>query len=249
MGSCELSDVLFPGIELRAERLQVAGRTLFVDAVGTAPPGCCPDCGDAARRVHSRYWRRPADRPVGGRKGLVRLRVRRFLCDKPMCSGRTFVEQVEGFTRSHGQSSPARRELDRFVAVELGGRPGERLCRRLTVSGRRTSLIRVLSAPVVPDRAPQVADRWHLLQNLSAVVEKTCHQHRNCLRKHAQVRPSLLPRPESPHPHQAVAITGQGRSSPHRRRAGVVCVASPRAGAARQRRLQRRLHEWGRSSL
>jgi transposase len=38
----------------------------------------------------------------------------------------------------------------------------------------------------VKDAAPNaldVADRWCLLQNLSAAVEKTCHQHRDCLRK------------------------------------------------------------------
>ncbi|MEU9088049.1 transposase family protein [Streptomyces sp. NPDC048357] len=126
--------------------MHVAGRTLLVDAVGTAPPGRCPDCGNGARRVHSRYWRRLADRPVGGREVLVRLRVRRFLCDVPMCRRRTFVEQIEGFTRSHGQLSVAMHHLARFVAVELGGRPGERLCRRLALSGRRTSLIRLLPA-------------------------------------------------------------------------------------------------------
>ncbi|MEU9015167.1 transposase [Streptomyces sp. NPDC048479] len=37
----------------------------------------------------------------------------------------------------------------------------------------------------VPD-ALEIADRWHLLQNLSAAVEKTCHQHRPCLKKHAE---------------------------------------------------------------
>ncbi|WP_285544166.1 ISL3 family transposase [Streptomyces lavendulae] len=261
MGLRELSDVLFPGIELRIERVHVASRILFVDAVGSGPPGRCPDCGNGARRVHSRYWRRLADQPVGGREVLVRLRVRRFLCEMPMCRRRTFVEQVEGFTRSHGQSSVAMRDLIRFVAMQLGGRPGERLCRRLALSGRRTSLIRLLSAPEVPARAPrvlgvddfafrrghtygtvlvdvergkpfdvlpdrssetflawleahpgaevicrdratgytraikqaatgaiEVADRWHLMQNLSVVVEKTCHQHRACLRKHAQER-------------------------------------------------------------
>ncbi|WP_405584427.1 transposase [Streptomyces sp. NBC_01092] len=35
-----------------------------------------------------------------------------------------------------------------------------------------------------PDAA-EVADRWHMLQHLSAAVEETCHQHRACLHKYA----------------------------------------------------------------
>jgi hypothetical protein len=53
----------------------------------------------------------------------------------------------------------------------------------------------------------EVADRWHSLQNLSAAAEKTCHQHRDCLRKHAEeetvtkapdMAPMLLPPAELP---------------------------------------------------
>ncbi|MGW0885701.1 ISL3 family transposase [Streptomyces sp. NPDC002671] len=36
-----------------------------------------------------------------------------------------------------------------------------------------------------PD-AVQIADRWHLLQSLSRAVEQVCHQHRGCLKKHAE---------------------------------------------------------------
>ncbi|MFE6886759.1 ISL3 family transposase [Streptomyces sp. NPDC057694] len=62
----------------------------------------------------------------------------------------------------------------------------------------------------VRDAAPhalEIADRWHLLQNLSAGVEKTCHQHRYCLRKRAEEKtvaeapgppPTLLPPTELP---------------------------------------------------
>jgi transposase len=51
-----------------------------------------------------------------------------------------------------------------------------------------------------PD-ALEVADRWHLLQNLSTAVEKTCRQHRDCLRQQSapetEQRTPLAP-PDSP---------------------------------------------------
>lgn len=44
-----------------------------------------------------------------------------------------------------------------------------------------------------PD-AQEIADRWHLLNNLSSAVEKTCHQHRSCLRKQADAERESAPR-------------------------------------------------------
>ncbi|MFD7079043.1 transposase family protein [Streptomyces sp. NPDC059918] len=45
----------------------------------------CPSCGVTALRVHSTYMRRMADRPLGRRRVLVRLRIRRFFCDNGLC--------------------------------------------------------------------------------------------------------------------------------------------------------------------
>ncbi|MGW1625904.1 ISL3 family transposase [Streptomyces sp. NPDC002172] len=155
----------------------------------------------------------------------------------------------------------------RSVAAELGGRPGARLCRKLSVPAGRMRLLGHLDAPAVPDRAPrvlgvdefafrrgrrygtilvdvethqlvdllpdrssetlaawlrdhagaevvcrdrasaytravkeaapgvtEVADRWHLLRNLSLAVERVCYEHRVCLRKYAEQPRQAQPR-------------------------------------------------------
>ncbi|MEV0322536.1 ISL3 family transposase [Streptomyces sp. NPDC050658] len=273
-------DVLFPGLAVRIRQLCVVGTVLMVDAVGCGRPGRCPDCGVRAARVHSRYWRHLSDRPAGGRQMVIRLLVRRFRCDQPLCPRRTFVEQVWGLSERRKRSTLPMRDLLRAIAVELGGRPGQRLCHKLLLAGRRSLLLGLLEAPPVPARAPrvlgvdefafrkgrtygtllvdvegslpvdvlpdretatltawlrahpgaeivcrdratsftraiqqaapaavEVADRWHLLANLSAAVEKTCHQHRDCLRKHADRHNG--PRAKAPEPNiapQTVAL-------------------------------------------
>lgn len=280
MASKTVEDVLFPGIGVRVERVSDSCGALVVEAVSTGRPGRCPDCRKQARRVQSTYQRTLDERPLGSRRVVVRLRVRRYFCDRKRCSRKTFVEQVPGLTERHRRSSTGLTGWLRSIAVELGGRPAARLCRSLRLAAGRTRLLRLLTAPPVQSRAPrvlgvdefafrkgctygtvlvdveagrvvdvlpnrtsetfavwfkdhpgaeiicrdrataytkavkeaapnalEVADRWHLLQNLSAAVEKTCHQHRNCLRKHAgqETEPTVpepvpmeLPVPELP---------------------------------------------------
>jgi transposase len=254
-----IEDVLFPGIDVRLEGVVVTGALLFVDACACGSPPRCPNCRWRGRRIHSTYRRSLSERPLAGQKLVVRLRVRRFFCDRKSCARRTFVEQVDRLTERHGRSSLGLKEWLKNVAAELGGRPGERLCRKLNLSAGRTRLVGLLEEPsargpaprvlgvdefafrrgrrygtilvdveagrvvdVLPDRtsetfaawltahpgaeiicrdrasaytkaikeavpaAMEIADRWHLLQNLSNAVEKTCHQHRPCLKKHAE---------------------------------------------------------------
>lgn len=267
MASKTVEDVLFHGVDVRVEGVNDSSGILEVEAVSTARPGRCPNCRKQARRIHSTYQRTLDERPLGSRRVIVRLRVRRYFCDRKSCSRTTFVEQVPGLSERYRRSNTGLADWLRSIAIELGGRPAARLCRRLRLTAGRTRLLRLLRAPAVPDRAPrvlgvdefagrvvdvlpdrtsetfaawltehpgaeiicrdrataytkavreaapnalEVADRWHLLQNLSAAVEKTCHQHRDCLRKRAEEEtatevaevpeapPMLLPPAEPP---------------------------------------------------
>ncbi|MEU9989042.1 transposase family protein [Streptomyces sp. NPDC048045] len=77
MASKTVEDVLFPGIDVRVERVDNSSDLLVV-VVSTGRPGRCPNCRKWARRVHSSYQRSLDERPLGSRRVVVRLRVRRY---------------------------------------------------------------------------------------------------------------------------------------------------------------------------
>ncbi|GGW65522.1 transposase family protein [Streptomyces griseoloalbus] len=83
-------DVVAP-FPVDAQAAAVAAR-----AVNRQAP--CPRCGSTSSRIHGRYHRRPADLAVAGRKVVMELLVRRFLCGTPGHGRRTFVGQAEGLT-------------------------------------------------------------------------------------------------------------------------------------------------------
>src|SRR3954470_12564863 len=113
---------------------------LVVEAVSTGRPGRCPNCRKQACRVHSTYQRALEGRPLGSRRVIVRLRVRRYFCDRKSCSRTTFVEQVPGLSARYRRSSTELTGWMRSIAIELGGRPAARLCRRLRLVAGRTRL-------------------------------------------------------------------------------------------------------------
>ncbi|MFD5572684.1 transposase family protein [Streptomyces cadmiisoli] len=73
-------------------------------AAACGPPPRCPGCHALARRARSSYERELAERPLVGEKLQVKLRVRRFFCDRTSCRRKTYVEQAGGRTLSPLQS-------------------------------------------------------------------------------------------------------------------------------------------------
>ncbi|MFF3982237.1 hypothetical protein [Streptomyces sp. NPDC001828] len=156
MASKTVEAVLFPGIDVRVECVSDSSDVLVVEAASTVRPGRWPDCREQARRVRM-YQRDLNERPLGSRQVVFRLQVRRFFCDMKSCSRKMFVEQVPGLSEPHRRSSAGLAGWLRSFAIELGGRPAARLCRRLRLAAAGgTRLLGLLTAPTVPARAPRV---------------------------------------------------------------------------------------------
>ena len=71
--------------------VEVSGAWLCVWAYPRTGDAACPRCGRSSGRVNSRYERRLADAAIGGRRVVIRLRVRRFFCAWPDCPAATFA--------------------------------------------------------------------------------------------------------------------------------------------------------------
>ena len=107
-----------------AEAAEMTSGLLCIWARARADHGVCPRCGQPSSRVHSAYGRRLADAPVGSRRVLVRLAVRRFFCGNPGCPAVTFAEQVEGLTARRVRRTPPLARMLTVIALALAGRAG-----------------------------------------------------------------------------------------------------------------------------
>jgi hypothetical protein len=86
--------------------------------------------------------RQIADTAVAGQWVLIRLQVRRFICDVAACTRRTFVEQADGLTFRYGRVTGLLHETLQVIAAALAGRPGARLAARTAIVTSRSTLLR-----------------------------------------------------------------------------------------------------------
>lgn len=94
----------------------------------------CPVCGHRSRSIHSIYYRHLQDLPWQGMAVQMWLTVGRFRCRNKGCSRRIFCERLPGVARAYGRQTDRTAEIVRLVGYIAGGRPGQRLLVRLSIS-------------------------------------------------------------------------------------------------------------------
>ncbi len=141
----ELVRAVFSGLSgLVIEDVEDAGDVIAVRAGTPGGPVACPDCGTETARVHGYHERTAADVPAGGRRVLVRVRVRRMRCPVPGCPRQTFREQVPGVLGRYQRRTTRLAGQVSAVARELAGRAGARLLSALGILVSRHTALRVL---------------------------------------------------------------------------------------------------------
>jgi len=149
--------LLPPGAGLIVEQVRVCDEIVHL-TVRCEPAGAhCPKCGTWSEAFHSSYERNLGDLPIPGRQAVIDLQVRRFRCYQAECPRKTFVEQAPVLAERYAHRTRRLRSLLEEIGLSLGGRPGNRHCKRLAIPTSRSTLLRMVRGlPERPIATPTV---------------------------------------------------------------------------------------------
>ncbi len=137
------------GLELIG--LEQMDESVVITVASTKLAPCCPLCGVAARRVHSRYTRRVADVPGVGQPIRLFLQVRKCFCEEGACPRKIFVERLTPFIDPHGRVTRRLFQVVQVIGLATGGRLGVRVTDRIGIqTSRQTIIRRILALPTDP---------------------------------------------------------------------------------------------------
>src|SRR5512135_3007760 len=134
---------------LHIERVMESTDRLLVHVACGSAGVCCPLCGTAAHRMHSRYSRRVADLPCAGRQVTLLLTVRKFFCPNPTCLRKIFAEQFPDLVQAYARFTNRLREALLALGLATCGELTSRLAPKLGMTVKPTTLLRRLQAVAV----------------------------------------------------------------------------------------------------
>ncbi|WP_322883392.1 ISL3 family transposase (plasmid) [Sinorhizobium medicae] len=114
-----------------------------VSAAGPAF-GICPDCGQRTRHRHGWSNRSLQDLPVQGKTVTVKLRLSRWRCAHQECERQTFTDRLPTIASPYARRTRRVSGIVGLLGHSAGGRPGERLMRRLGMPVSDDTILRQL---------------------------------------------------------------------------------------------------------
>jgi transposase len=104
-------------------------------------PSFCPGCSAQSKSRHSTYWRTFRDLSAQGAPVIVQARLGRWRCRNQQCDRRIFTERVPGLAAPFARRTARLAGIVRLLGHSAGGRPSERLMRRLGIPVSDTTIL------------------------------------------------------------------------------------------------------------
>ncbi len=121
-------------------------------AVGS---GVCPDCGRRSARRHGWHERHLQDLPAQGAPVAVKLCLQRWQCRNEACERKTFATQLPEVAAPRARRTERATEIIYLFGHGVGGRPGERLIKRIGMPTSDDTILRCLKRGVKARRSEE----------------------------------------------------------------------------------------------
>lgn len=123
---------------------------LTIDLACSDPIACCPLCHQPSERVHSKYSRKIADVPCGGRRVLLLLTMRKYMYHTGDCPRSIFTERLPELVQSYERMTNRLRRWIEAIGRATSGEVGVRLAEHLGMRVSPTTILRRLMALFIP---------------------------------------------------------------------------------------------------
>ena len=120
------------------------GEQAWTVTVDGRQPTSCPGCGTQSTSRHNAYSRTLRDLSAQGAPVIINARMARWRCRNQHCDRRIFTERLPGNAAPFARRTARLAEIVRLLGHSTGGRPSERLMRRLGMPVSDTTILRSL---------------------------------------------------------------------------------------------------------
>jgi len=158
----------FPSLEI--EQLTATEEDITALVSLTAENESCPDCQKSSSRVHSRYQRTLMDLPASGLSVHLKLHVRRFFCDNPSCSRKTFAQAVPEVAARYARKTFRLLDTLRELGFALGGEAGSHIAGMLKIACSADTFLRLIRRTTLTSHLTPThlgVDDWAFHRNVS----------------------------------------------------------------------------------
>ena len=148
------SMLAFVPCALQVQRVLPTADEVSIEAKPRGSSAKCPVCGLASARVHGCYLRILRDLPWQGRPVTIRVAARRFRCTNIACARKTFAERLGEVAATSARRTGRLADLQRHLAMALGGEAGARLAARIAISTSADTLLRMATTRMTDKTVP-----------------------------------------------------------------------------------------------